>query len=114
MNGLEIVVIHMELTEDIEMTANTDYEWTDSDLNEAKVKLYDAIYNGAPWDENLESYRVDALVLIESILFDKEDDKLARMKDVMHTAVTKYCNDEVNCDPNRYCEVSDDYLDEAA
>lgn len=79
-------------------------EWNAFDIQRAKDNLYDAIMNGAPWDENLEGYRVDMLIDIERIMLDKDDDKLARIKDVMYVAITKHCHDEVTANPDKYCE----------
>lgn len=90
------------------------YEWTEADKAKAREKLYDSIYSGAPWDENLKGYRVDMLIEIERVLVDALSDKVGRMRDIRAKYITMYCRDEVDNDPDRYCEVSEDLLDEAA
>lgn len=82
--------------------------WTDQDIKKAQDELYDDIrFNGAVWDENLVSYRLDMLVSIEEILLSSipRIEKLAEIDDVMDKYMKLYCNDEVEGDPDAYCEM---------
>lgn len=83
-------------------------EWSTDDIEKAKQGLYDAIrYFGKEWDENLVSYRLEMLKTIEEILFSSipRIEKLAEIDDVMDRYIKLYCEDEVEQDPDAYCEL---------
>jgi hypothetical protein len=82
-------------------------EWSTDDIEKAKQGLYDAIrYFGKEWDENLVSYRLEMLTTIEEILHSNiaRIEKLAEIDDVMDRYIKLYCEDEVEGDPDAYCE----------
>lgn len=83
-------------------------DWTEEEKRHAMEKLRDSIIEGAVWDENAH-YRLDLLFDIESILVDREDDKLSRIKDVRYMYAERYAMDEVANDPTRYCESEDEF-----
>ena len=81
--------------------------WSTDDIEKAKQGLYDAIrYFGLEWDENLVSYRLEMLTTIEEILLSNipRIEKLAEIDDVMDRYIKLYCEDEVEQDPDAYCE----------
>lgn len=82
-------------------------EWSDDDKRKAKDELYDDItWNGAAWDENLVSYRMDMFVDWESVMCSRlsSAEKIAEMNDIQSKYVKLYCEDEVEQDPDAYCE----------
>lgn len=84
-------------------------EWSDSDKAEAKVKLAEHIMDGDVWDENMH-YRSDMLVDIEMVLVNfyhgtvERDEAMALIRDAWDNAITMYADDQVEHDPERYCE----------
>jgi hypothetical protein len=81
--------------------------WSDEDMRKAKDELYDDItWNGAAWDENLVSYRLDMFRDWESVMCSRlsSAEKIAEMNDIQSKYVKLYCNDEVEQDPDAYCE----------
>jgi hypothetical protein len=83
-------------------------EWSDDDKRKAKAELYDDItWNGAAWDENLESYRLDMFVDWESVMCSRLPrwEKLAELTDIQDRYVKLYCDAAVEQDPDKYCEM---------
>ncbi len=83
-------------------------EWSEDDKRKAKEELYDDItWNGKAWDENLVSYRMDMFVDWESVMCSRlpSAEKIALMNDIQRKYVEMYCHDEVETDPDAYCEI---------
>jgi hypothetical protein len=61
---------------------------------------------GEAWDENLNSYRLDMLTDIESILYSRisRAEKMANINDVMERNINLYCSEVVDHDPDKYCK----------
>jgi hypothetical protein len=81
--------------------------WSESDKAHAKSELFDDItWNNAPWDENLEGYRIDMFVEWESVMCSRlpSAEKMAELNDIQSKYVKLYCDDVVNRDPDYYCE----------
>lgn len=90
-------------------------EWTSADKREAVSSLVDRIITDSePWDENLEGWRGDMFVTWESLMLQCEQGKLdrdecmARMRDALYSHVKRHAMDEVQHDPDKYCEANDD------
>ena len=89
-------------------------EWSDSDKAEAKVKLAEQIMDGDVWDENMR-YRSDMLVDIEMVLVSfyhgvvERDEAMALIRDAWDNAIVMYADDQVEHDPDRYCETEDEF-----
>ena len=82
--------------------------WSTDDIEKAKQELFDDIRSGdVIWDENLVSYRLEMLITIEEILYSNVPriEKLAEIDDVMDRYIKLYCEDEVEQDPDAYCEL---------
>jgi len=81
--------------------------WSEDDKRHAESELYDDIrFNGVAWDENLVSYRLDMMVEWEEIMMSNQPtwEKMADMNDCMDRYIKLYCRDEVETDPDAYCE----------
>ena len=86
---------------------NSRKDWTDADKAKAKSELFDDItWNGAKWDENLEGWRMEMFIDWENVMTSRmpRDEKMAMLSDIQTRCVTNYCNDEVESNPDLYCE----------
>ena len=88
-----------------------DAGWTKSDIKQAIENLeYRILYEDEAWDENLEGWRGDLHADLETIALQyvqgkiDRDDALGDMRAKTFDAVRRYAEDEVNRDPNKYCE----------
>lgn len=82
--------------------------WSESDKAHAKSELFDDItWNGKAWDENLEGYRIDMFVEWESVMCSRlpSAEKMAEMNDIQAKYVKLYCDDAVENNPDKYCEM---------
>ena len=82
--------------------------WSTDDIEKAKQGLYyDIRFNGKLWDENLVSYRADMIAdWYETMLSNMPNwEKTAEMFDALDKYIKLYCEDEVEQDPDAYCEL---------
>jgi len=86
-------------------------DWTKRDIDQAIENLeYKILYEDEPWDENCQGWRGDMHVDLESIMQMQIQGKISReeafasMRSKFMDAVHRHAVDEVNRDPNKYCE----------
>lgn len=83
-------------------------EWSDADKKKAKEELFDAItWNGEVWDESLEGYRLEMFYEWENIMCSRlaSSEKIVELNDIQNKYVKLYCEDAVERDPCKYCEL---------
>jgi hypothetical protein len=88
-----------------------DHEWTNRDLKQAEENLaYRILYEDEKWDENVEGWRGDLFVTWEATMLQymqgkiDRDEAMSDMRIAFENHVERYAQDEVQRDPNKYCE----------
>jgi hypothetical protein len=93
-------------------------DWTPADKRQAVEKLVDVITGGQAWDENCLGWKGDMFATWEGIMIAYKNTSMSleecamEMSAAFDSHVERHAKDEVEHDPNRYCERVYDFAED--